>query len=98
MMSILDLASVMQACAMQLGNGFFLDDEFANGVADGNAFGFVHTEFVADGNPLEGFLQQAGCHKAYGLVGAGAAPTAWALMNGPYPLGVFFFHGSLLVT
>jgi hypothetical protein len=88
----------MQAFAMQLGNGFFLDDKFANGVADGNAFGFVHTEFVAAGNPFEGFLQQAGSHKTDGLVGTGAAPAAWAFMNGPYPFGIFFFHGGLLVT
>ena len=29
-----------------LGNGFFLNDEFADRITHGNAFGFIHAEFI----------------------------------------------------
>jgi hypothetical protein len=43
---------VCHAASFRLGNRFFLYDEFTDTVSNGNALGFVDTEFIAAGNPL----------------------------------------------
>ena len=80
-----------------LGDGFFFNNELADGIAHRTAFGFVDAKLQSPRNPCEHGLEQTGLDIADRFVSTLASPTDWATMDRPYERVVRFINGRTLV-
>jgi hypothetical protein len=81
-----------------LNEGFFLNDKLADLIAEGNAFGFIHAEFIASGYPLEALLQQAGGDETDRFINAYPPPATRAFMDRPNEFVILLLNRRVLVT
>ena len=78
--------------------GFFLDDKFADAIADRAALGLIYAKFQAAGHPGQHGLEQTGRDVADRFIGILAGPADRAAVDRPYECIICFVYGGKLVS